>query len=1020
MKIFFVFLIAIGFAATAAKTKTGKCLSACGKLSVDDIVSLIKTNKIDVPKLLTKLGVDSGTGKPVTKKPATKKPASGKTILNEIKKSLPQRGTVDVAQFKKAISGSKKQTIRQMLDKLANQTSLIFNLEPMSSTVLNTKFNTAPIITKLDQFKQKKVSLARIYDVIASLRSPYVSPSKQPATTAKPSGKSTTPVPSTADLNKIKKSLPQKGTIDVPSLKKLTASLKQPTFGKVLDAVLKQSKNKFNTKSILSSILNTPLTPDSIKKQLAKLPSKSASLPAVYDVIFSLVPSNKPSTTPSSRVTTASSKVTTSPSLKVSTSEPISQPTSAPTSSKKIWNMIVESLHGRSSINTSKLTKSLNGSKNLDFEQILRKIQQALGVKLDLESIPKTVLTSPMDAESIKDALSPLDKNSPISDVLKAVWPMVFGDEDPKTLTTPSSTTSGSSPSSLLTTSSSSITTSSSSITKATPSQSESNIVWDAISKFLPGKKSQSISKLTTFIEKLENPTIKKILKRVFCGAGVKFNFEHPILNTKVPTKPIIAAMGSMKEQSTAQEILDAILPKVFDDDSSVSLTTTTTATSKLPATSAQISSTGSPSNSPFTAAPGSGTTASSKSPASSRPVTKKPKSKSVSKVTVTSASTPLTTSVVAPKPVTAISLVAPKSDDAYKVIVKSVPKQTTINITKLEESMSGMETLTFKQFLKLFAKIGGIIFNLKTVPASVLNIQLNVQSLLNALRPMNGEVIIPEAFNAIWPVVTDSWDENTSSSDGAWNFMVKSFTESGKVDVSKFKKALSGLDSIVFQELLVILQKFGHVKIDMTTLPSSILKSNLKTKPILNALSSMDGKASVPEVFDKIWTSVVDNLNTEDLSSEEESYDSLVMRLPENGPIDVNELKTAFANVKNQNFGEILKAVASAAHFIMDLKQVPSEILNIKVCTATIEKGLNNLNGSASLVQVIDLILPSVPGGRWETVSSSNGTSSTNQAYRSIIITVPHGDVTKTSHGDVAETTTASGVIGSALSNIF
>lgn len=1124
MKIIFIFLIAIGVAATASTTKTGKCLSACGKPSVDDIVSLIKTNKIDVPTLLTKLGVNSGTGKPVTKKPATKNPASGKFNLSEIKKSLPQRGTFDVALFKKSML--KKQTLRQILDKLAKQTGVIFNLKPIPSWILDTELISASIITKLDKLKQNKVPLRTIYNIIFPLLSGSGSPSKKPATTRKPSGKSTTPKPSTADINRIKKSLPQKGTIDVQQLKKSTTDLKEPTFGKVLDVVLKQSKSKFNTKSIPSSVSNTHLIPDLIKKHLAKLPSK-ASLPAVYDAIFPLLSSNQPSTTPSLKVTTASSKVTTSPSSKVSTSQPISQPTSAPTPSKKTWKIIVKPLTRRSSINIPKLTTSLSGLENPDFEQLLRLIEQGSGEKLDLQSILKSILSFPMDAESIKDVLSPLDKNSPISDVLKAVWPLVFEDEDPETLTTPSSTTTGSSPSSLLTTSSSSITTSSSSITKTTPLKSKSSIVRDAISKFLKGKKSQSIPKLKTSIEKLQNPTVEKLLKRVSCGAGVKFDglsIPSSILNTPIATKPTIDALSPLKEQSTAQEILDAILPIVFDDDTSVSLTTTT-ATSKLPATPAPISSTGSPSNSPFTSAPSAATTASSKNPASSKPATKKPKSKSVwniisknvprktvnvpelkksllglkkstvetilkriakrnefkidwssipskvlktqvtpetinkvmtpldaktllldfleklvpaivpsdeedadedddstlpgkttvsSKVSVTSAPTPLTTPVAAAKPVTPISPVSPKPDDAWNVIVKSVPKRSTIDVTKLKGLLSGLKTQTFKQILKFFDETAGIKFNLKSVPASVLNIQLDVQLLLNALSQLNGKVSIPDAFNAVWPVITDSWDANSSSSDGAWNVIVKSMpSKSGIVNVSKFRKSISGSDSSTFQQVLEWIGSAGHVKFDMSTIPSKILKSNLKNKSILNAMSSLDKKdASVTEIFDLIWTSMVDDLNTDDLSSQVESYESIVIRLPETRSIDVDELKKSIDDVKNQNFGEVLSAIGSAAGIIFDLKQLPLEISNINVCTATIQKGLNKMKGPASIVQVFDLLLPSV-SGRWETLSSSNGTSSTNQAYRSVIITVPHGDVTTTP-------APASEIVGSALSSIF
>jgi len=386
------------------------------------------------------------------------------------------------------------------------------------------------------------------------------------------------------------------------------------------------------------------------------------------------------------------------------------------------------------------------------------------------------------------------------------------------------------------------------------------------------------------------------------------------------------------------------------------------------------------------------------------------------SKVPVTSAPTPLTTPVAKAKPVKPISAVSPKADDTWNVIVKSVSKRITIDVDELKRLLFGLKTQTFEQLLKLFAKIAGIKFNLKSVPASVLEIQLDVQSLLNALSSLNGIVSFPDAFNACWPVITDSWDANSSPSDGSWNVIVKSTSsKSGIVNVSTFKESLSISESSTFQHVLECMKRAGNVKIDMTTIPPSILKSKLKNKPILNALSSVEGEVLVSEMFDLIWPSVVNDLNTDDLTSQEGSYVSIVIRLPETEPIFVEDLEASLAEVKNRSFGEVLYAVGSAAGIIFDLEQVPSEILNIEVCTATIENWLKNSKGSVSIVQVFDLMLPLV-GGHWETLSSSNGTSSTNQAYRSVIITVPHGDFTPTS----TTSTTASEIVGSALSSLF
>lgn len=263
-------------------------------------------------------------------------------------------------------------------------------------------------------------------------------------------------------------------------------------------------------------------------------------------------------------------------------------------------------------------------------------------------------------------------------------------------------------------------------------------------------------------------------------------------------------------------------------------------------------------------------------------------------------------------------------------------------------------------------------------------------ESLQSALDGSSGETTVPELFNVIWPVITEKWDENSSSSDGAWNVIVKTLPSRGTVDVAKFLKSLSKLKSATFQQILELLARNAGVKFDLSTISSEILNSSVNVQSIIDAYGSSEGSLSISSAFDLIWSSVSSDLDTSSLTTDEDSSDSLVIKLPQTGDIDVSELKKSIADMKNPKLGSVLKAIGSCAGVLFDFKQVPSSVVNAPVCIESIKKALDGLSDTTSIVKVFDVILPAI-SGHWETVSSS-----TSGEWRSVIITVPHSDETQ------------------------
>lgn len=964
MKIVFVFLVTIGIAAAATTAKPGKCLSSCGKPSVDDIVELIRTYKIDVPTLWSKLGIDRGTGKPTTRKPATgklttRKPTTtSKPNLSTIQKSLPQSGTIDVAQLKKSVSSLKKPNFRQILDILPKLSGKKFNLQSIPSTILNTQLNPASIVSKLNTLKPKKASLPSIYNIIFPLLSGNGKPSP---TTSRPSVKSTTPVSSST----VKKSLPQSGTVDVAQLKKSVAGLKKPTLGQILEILFKKSNVKFNLKSIPSSVLNSPVDSASITK-LNALKTNKSTLPAIYDLIFPSYSSTKPVTSKPVTLEPISSSATTT-SASQTTVAPISKTTSPKPKSGTVWNAVSKQLPGKKTQSIQTLKKSISNLENPTLGRILERIFCGAGVKFDGDSIPSKVLNKTVKAKPIIDALSPLNEDSSAQEIFDAVLPAVLNDEDDTDsglpTTTVSSKLSGTStpvsPTTLLPKSP----VTSSPVSKSTTAHPKSKAGWNVITKHIPHTSTVNVSTFKKSIPSMKKLKFQQILQLLGKNAGFTFNWDSipsEILQKEVDSDSVQKALEPLKDNSSAGDIIKALRPTFAgndnddddDDDTDSGLLTT----AKTPSSTRVASTT----STPLT------TTGSSSSPIVS------------------------TTPVALVKPITPISSVSPKPDDAWNVIVKSLPRRSTINVTKFIELLSGLKNPTFEQILQLIAKIAGIKFNLKSVPASVLSIAVDNESLQSAMDGLSGEKTVPELFNVIWPVITEKWDENSSSSDVAWNVMVKTLPSRGTVDVTKFKKSLSKLESATFEQILELLGSNAGVTFDLSTIPSEILNSSVNVGAIIDAFSSSEGSLSFSSAFDLIWSSVSSDLDTSTLTTDEELYDSLVIKLPQTGVIEVSELISSITDMKNPKLGSVLKATGSAAGVLFDFEQVPASVVNAPVCIESIKKSLKGLNDTSSIVNVFDAILPAI-NGHWETVSSS-----TSGEWRSVIITVPHSDETQ------------------------
>lgn len=301
------------------------------------------------------------------------------------------------------------------------------------------------------------------------------------------------------------------------------------------------------------------------------------------------------------------------------------------------------------------------------------------------------------------------------------------------------------------------------------------------------------------------------------------------------------------------------------------------------------------------------------------------------------------------------------------------------IDVSTFQKSLFDLPNATFEQALELLSGTAGVKFNYTFVSPTALKKQINKKAVKKVLRSFKGVVSIREIFKAIGSTIFDEYDDDasidsnenvvsdsiatTTVPSSALNdslSLIANLIPQGTVNVSKFKKSLSGLDNRTFRQILELLYNESGNQTNLKSIQLSILNKSVSIKRIKKALRSLKGDASILEVFNRIRSMILSEWENDSVSGANSSPKDPLATIGESlpqGTVDVPKFRKSLSEFKNATFGQVLQLLDEQAGIELNLKNVETSILNTPVDLLSLDNALSVFTGEASIPQVFGAI---------------------------------------------------------------
>ncbi|XP_031631954.1 uncharacterized protein LOC116346159 [Contarinia nasturtii] len=242
-----------------------RCVESCSNISVDDIINLIISRKIDVFSLLSKIQalVGSSTG------------GTGSSNHYEISGSFSPFTSVNAAGLAKLLSGLSNPTLAKVVDTITDFTGIELDTSEISPDNLNKPFDLTPLVKQLYS-SNGPVSLRSILNAVQQATN------SSPGTTNEtgsnnndaidgPSGtvggnSNGVNLTSTSENTTLSDLFPADAKVNGTNLYKILSSAKKPTVSYFIQLLERFSGSTIDKSKFLSSILNKTLDSSVIEK----------------------------------------------------------------------------------------------------------------------------------------------------------------------------------------------------------------------------------------------------------------------------------------------------------------------------------------------------------------------------------------------------------------------------------------------------------------------------------------------------------------------------------------------------------------------------------------------------------------------------------------------------------------------------------------------------------------------------------------------------------------------------------